>query len=188
MVCRSEKYGADRSVDPEPPVQSFRGQKPLPPIASIIGSPILHHIAVIQCACMDENGYIPMDNAALALLTQHAPNLTALWCTPIRTPHEPLVLPAKLKALYLRLGSDYSDASVNDVLTSVASLPSLSHLDVMITAFAHANAVELRRLAECPSLTHISLYPIEGEFPVFADAQVSQIRSSLGHLQSLMLA
>ena len=50
--------------------------RPLPPVARIVASPLLRHIASIHIS--GARGVTPLDNASLGLLAQHAPNLQSL--------------------------------------------------------------------------------------------------------------
>ena len=60
------------------PVSCGAAFRPWPPIATIVGSPLLRHLSAIHItnACRRT----PRNNASLSLLAQHAPNLTSLWC------------------------------------------------------------------------------------------------------------
>ena len=98
----------------------------LPPIASIVGSPLLRHLATLQIRKADLS-LTPLNNVSLRLLARHAPNLTSLGCLLKHRPNA-LILPAKLQSLELQLRGNPPDAAVNCVLTSVAALPSLSRL------------------------------------------------------------
>ena len=135
----------------------------------------------------DGPSYTLMDNAALSLLAQHAPNLQSLWCQLDLAPNEPLVLPAKLTSLNLQIGGEYTDAEINGVLTTVAALPSLSRLSLKLSAFFDECDIELSRLAACRSLTDLTLRTSNGGAPVLTNAQVDEIRSSLGHLHRFTL-
>ena len=135
------------SVDrDENPYKRWKKASDLPPIASIVGSPLMRHLVAIQMWPL-----IPMENAALGLLARHAPNLTSLCCDLILRPDEPLVLPAKLQSLQLHLTNEHTDAVVNSVLKTVAALPSLTRLRLMLSSFAHHSSIELSLLAACPS-------------------------------------
>ena len=90
---------------------------PLPPVLSIVASPLLRHLAAIQIHSSSPS-WTALDNVSLGLLVQHAPNLTALCCTLTLTSNEPLVLPARLTSLVLRLRGDDPDAAINGVLTT----------------------------------------------------------------------
>ena len=68
----------------------------LPPIESIVASPLMRHIAALQIRHQNNSRWTPLNNASLSLLSQHAPNLTSLWCTLTLPSDEPLVWPAKL--------------------------------------------------------------------------------------------
>ena len=171
--------------------------RPLPPIASIVGSPLLRHLASIQISGPVAT-WTPLDNASLGLLAQHAPNLQSLWCALQITSNEPLVLPARLTSLVLQLPDDYTDPTINGVLTTVAALPSLSVFELKLSQFAHfaadededadedadepESSIELSILTGLPSLTDLSLGSFEGGPLTLSDTQVDQIRSSLGHL------
>ena len=154
---------------------------PLPPIAHIVRSPLLRHVAAIHVR--QKNGRAPLTYESLGLLGQHVPNLTSLWCTLTLTPNEPLVLPVRLKSLQLQLGSEYTDETINGVLTTSASLPLLSHLHLTSSAFERQSAVDVSCLAACPSLTDLTF--ATGYALMFTDAQVEQIRSALGHLHRI---
>ena len=80
--------------------------RPLPPIASIAGSPLLRHLAVIQIRHANAS-WTPLDNGSLGLLAQYAPNLTSLWCKLTLTPNKPLLFPTKLQSLNLQLFRRY---------------------------------------------------------------------------------
>ena len=127
----------------------------LPPIASLFGSPLLRHLAAIQIR--HAGGWTSLNNESLNLLSQYASNLTSLGCALTLTPSEPLVFPAKLQSLNLQLDGEYTDATINGVLGTVAALPSLSHLRLALSAFALESAIELRILAACRSLTDLHL-------------------------------
>ena len=153
--------------------------RPLPPIVRIAGSPLLRHLGAIQI-CKAGAFYTPLDNAALALVAQHAPNLQTLWCQLTLTPDAPLILPAQLRSLELQLDGESTDAVINGVLTLLAALPSLSRLGLRSSFKGDAS---LGLLAACPSLTDLQLESRNGWSPAFTDAQEEQVRSSLGHLQ-----
>ena len=53
--------------------------RPLPPIARIVGSPLLRHLVTIQIEDASRH-WTPLNCASLGLLAQHAPNLTSLQC------------------------------------------------------------------------------------------------------------
>ena len=57
---------------------------PLPPIESIVASPLMRHVVAIHIK--RARGWTPMGNASLALLAQRAPNLQSLWCKLTLTP------------------------------------------------------------------------------------------------------
>ena len=59
--------------------QAFRE---FPPIANLVHSPLLRHVATLEIkrACPS------LDNACIGLLAQHAPNLQSLWCSLTLTP------------------------------------------------------------------------------------------------------
>ena len=163
--------------------------RPLPPIASIVGSPLLRHLAIIQISDSDCSS-TPLNNASLALLAQHAPHLTSLWCNLTLTPNQPLILPAKLAMLDLELGDTFTAASINFVLTSVCVLESLSYLGLSLASLTNKTTagVELSLLAACPSLVDLKL---EGYFAgslQLSDTQMEQIRWSLGHLHRLSIS
>ena len=163
--------------------ESVRPIRPLPTIASIVGSPLLRHLAVIHIWSTGAPG-TPLDNASLALLAQHAPHLTSLRCDLTLTPCAPLVLPAKFLTLTLQLNDEYAEAVINGVLTALAAFPSLSHLQLELVAFERRSSVDLSLLAACRSLADLTLVTtIEDLPPKFCGAQVNQIRSCLGHLQ-----
>ena len=131
--------------------------------------------------------WMPLSHESLALLAQHAPNLTSLSCNLTLTPNEPLILPAKLQSLELQMDGD-TDAVINGVLTTLAALPSLSRLHLEHSVFNANNAVEFSRLVACPSLTDLTLGSAKyGFLPNFSLTQVDQMRSSLGHLRRLDL-
>ena len=157
---------------------------PLPPVANIVVSPLLRHLAAIHLSHSWD--WATLNTASLHLLAQHAPNLTSLWCSLTVTPNEPLILPAKLQSLRLQLGSEYTDAAINGALTALAALPLLSRLSLRIAALDRESAaIELNRLAACSSLTDLKLDGVRGGPPKLSGAHWDQIRSSLGHLQSI---
>ena len=160
----------------------FEAFRPLPPIASIVASPLLRHLAAIE---IEHEGpfWTPLDNVSLALLAQHAPNLRSLWCTLTLTPDDPLMWPATLTSLTLELDGEHIYTAVNGVLTALAALPSLSHLCLRISALEAQSSQELRLLAACPSLTSVTLNNSNGHPAILSRTQVDQIRSSLGHLR-----
>ena len=163
-------------------VYSKDAYRPLPPIASIVASPLLRHLAAIEISGAVAT-WTPLDNASLALLAHHAPNLMSMWCALTLTPNQPLIIPAQLRSLRLRIGGPYSDAVINGVLRTLAALPSLSRLHLQLSAFDDPTLVEMRILADCPSLTDLALEGVEVRAePKLTHAQVDQIRSSLGHL------
>ena len=156
---------------------------PLPPVESIIASPLLRHLTAIHISEGDR--WAPPTNASLALLSQHAPNLSSLRCELILTQNEPLVFPAKLQSLNLRLLGEYTDAVIDGVLATLAALPFLSQLSLRVSAFHDDSAVNLNLLAACPSLIDLALEASSGCSPRLSEIQVHQIRSSLGHLRRL---
>ena len=162
---------------------SFR---PLPPIARIVGSPLLRHVAVIQIGHANTWGayWTPVNNASLGLLAQCAPSLTSLSCALTLSPDEPLILPANLSALQLQLTSGYIGTEIHSVLAALAALPFLSRLRLSLSAFGRGASVtvDVRLLAACRSLTHLELTSLHGGSPRLRDAQLEQICSSLGHL------
>ena len=154
----------------------FEQVRPLPPIASIVESPLVRHLAAIH---IQRGGGPALDNASLGLLAQHAPNLTSLCCEIKLTPGEALILPATLTSADLRLGGQPTGAAINAVLTALISLPSLSCLRL---ALGNDNSgVDLRILAACRSLTDLELTGVIGP-PSLNGTQIERIRSSLGHL------
>ena len=156
----------------------------LPPIARLVGSPLLHQLAAIHIKHAD-GSFTPLTNAALALLARHAPNLQSLWCTLVLAPLDPLLLPATLQSLHLRLSGKYASAVSNGVLTALCAVPSLSRLclGLKLASFADRSCVDLRLLAACPSLTDLTLTGLRGGHPRVSGEQIDQIRSSLGHLR-----
>ena len=98
------------------------------------------------------------------------------------TPGDPLILPAKLRSLELQLGSEYTDAVINALLTALSGLPLLSHLRLALCAFNDVNGVDLRILSACPSLENLF-----GCCPCFSHAQMDQLRLSFGHLHRFSL-
>ena len=155
--------------------------RPLPPLASIVASPLLRHLSDIQI-CHGVDSWTPLDNASLGLLAHHAPYLTSLNSNLTLTPNDPLVLPAKLTALVLTLDKNYSDALINDVLTALATLPLLSRLCLSFRAFDAETDVELSLLAACPSLSDLQLGGLCW-LPKLTPSQLAQIRTSLGYLR-----
>ena len=153
--------------------QAFRS---LPPIPSIVVSPLFHHIATLQIRHPGAS-WTPLNNDSLALLAQHAPNLQSLWCTLSLTPHEPLILPAKLTSLHLQVDDQSTDATINNVLMTLAAHSSLSSLRLWLSAYEPHPAVEFNILAASRSLTNLKIDVCE-----VPDVQIDQIRLSLGHL------
>ena len=92
------------------------------------------------------------------------------------------MLPAKITSLNLQL--DDTDAAVNGVLTTLAALPSLSHLRLCCFAFSGDTSVEVSLLAGCRSLTELTLESLIGVAPKLSHAQLDQVRSSFGHSAS----
>ena len=160
----------------------FRG--PLPPVESIVSSPLLRHLAAVHFRNMTGAG-VPLDNASLALLAQHTPNLQSLWCTLTLTPNEPLILPSTLTSLTLQMDRNHTNPAINDVLTALAALPSLSCLHLKLSAFQQESDVKLGLLAACPSLTDLTLQSEHSGWVVLTDMQVDQLRISLGHLHRI---
>ena len=156
----------------------------LPPIMSIVASPLLHHLASIQINHAGE--FTPLTNASLALLAQYAPNLQSLSCNLTLTPNEPLILPPKLQSLQLQHHGWCSDAAANGMLTALAALP-LSHLRLLLEDFERETAIDLSILAACRSLNHLELNTRHGGPLLLSDTQVDQIRSSLGHMRHFSL-
>ena len=157
--------------------------QPLPPIARLVGSPLLRHLSAIQIS--DAGGWTSLTNGSLGLLSQHAPTLTSLWCELTLMPNELLVLPAKLRSLHLRFYDHYSDATINGMLTALSAVPSLLSLRLLLSSFDTESCVDLSLVAACRSLTYLHLESTIGGAPEFTDAQQDQIRSSLGHLHRL---
>ena len=155
--------------------------RPLPPIASLVGSPILRHLAAIHIR-LGSTSWSRLSNAALGLLAQHAPNLTSLWCALTFTETEQLILPAKLQSLKLQLWSRHTDTVINIVLLALVALPSLSRLCLNFLSFDLRSSVVVSLLAACPSLTDLRLRNRHEDPPVLTPSQVDQIRLSLGHL------
>ena len=156
-----------------------------PSIRSIVASPILCHLAAIQISASGRDGvfWTPLGNECLRLLAQHAPNLTSLCCDLTLTPTDSLIWPATLTSLTVHLDGEYCDTEINDVLATLAALPSLSTLCLELTAFTVENAVELGLLGASRSLTELTLDSSGyNEAPLLSAAQVDQLRSSLGHL------
>ena len=123
-----------------------------------------------------------LDNVPLGLLAHHTPNLASLRCELKFTPDDPLVLPAKLTSLQLRMRHGHTDAAINGVLTVLTALPLLSHLHILLSDFERESAVDISILATCPSLMDLTLESFYACFPTLSDIQVEQVRSSLGHL------
>ena len=160
-------------------------ERSLPPIASIVDSPILRHLAAIHIGHVHaRTNWTPLDNASLRLLAQHAPHLTSLRCQLRRAPDEPLVLPAKLASLDLYADHHCSGAAINRVVTTLAALPSLSRLKLDMYA---VKSLELRLLAACRSLTDLTFAGGRRGKPQLSDTQVDQIRISLGHLRRISI-
>ena len=170
---------------------------PLHLIDRILGSPLLRHLAAIHIRHPDPHMIVPwalINNASLALLAQHAPNLTSLSCALTLTPEEPLILPPTLTSLTLQLGSSYTGETINSVLTTVAALPSLCRLRLALASldrwgFAEyfpfdETPIEFDLLSACPSLTHLELTTFDGRPPDLTEPQLEQIRL-LGHLRQV---
>ena len=150
----------------------------------LIASPLVRHLTTFHLnnACAHWN---QLSSEFVEILARHAPNLQSLQCAVTLTPNEPLVLPAHLVSLKLALDGEYTDATINGVLTVIAALPSLAQLCLLLAAFADDNSVQLNLLAACPSLTGLELASSHYHTPKFTETQVEQIRSSLGHLHHL---
>ena len=145
---------------------------PLPPIARIVGSPLLRHLAAVHIRQAGV-AWTPLNCASLGLLAQHAPNLTLLWSDLILTPNERFVWPAKLQSLALQLHDPFTDAAINGMLTSLAALPSLSVLRLSLLAFSEDqqdNDVNLSILGACPSLTSLKLETARQGIPTLTAA------------------
>ena len=154
----------------------------LPPIEGFVASPLLRHLGTIHISHADES--TRLDNASLALLTAHAPNLTLLSCTLVITSMASLILPAKLQSLHLTLDVNFTGAVVDAVvLTALVALPSLSCLSLTLAAFVRQSPIDLSILSACPSLTDLTLGTKNGGPPMLTNAQVKQIRLFLGHLR-----
>ena len=158
--------------------------RPLPPIESIGVSPLLRHVSVIHIF-HTPGGFTPFTGGVLAFLAHHAPNLQSLWVRLTLTPNEPLVLPAKLTSLLLRLNDEYTDATINRVLKALAGLPSLSQLCLSLSAFSVDNSIQLSILAASRSLTDLTLETCFGSTLSLTLAQEDQIRLYLGQLQRI---
>ena len=65
--------------------------RPLPPIARIVASSLLRHLAAIHIG-YENASWTPLSNASIGLLSQYAPTLTSLWCKLILT-NDPLIFP-----------------------------------------------------------------------------------------------
>ena len=157
-----------------------------PPFASISVSPLLRHLGAMHFR--DESlAWLRLSNGTLGLLAQYASNLLSLWCALTLVPNEPLILPVKLMSLHLQLDNKYTDASINGVLMTLAALPSLSRLHLKLRDSDEGALVEFRLLAASRSLTDVTLETINGDCPVLSNAQVEQIRSSLGALHRFSL-
>ena len=159
--------------------------RPLPPIESIVGSPLLRHLAAIQISQAGRDrgvSWTSLNNASIGLLAEHAPNLTSLGCELRLMPNEPLLFPARLTTLTLQLDDECTDAAINGVLTALAAHPSLSGLCLNLFSFNHENSAQLSLLAASRSLSDFTLTTLKGDPPMLSSAQISQIRSSLGHL------
>ena len=193
LAVSREWSAAVRSM---PPINASRSCGPLseededgrPLIEIMAASPLLRHLAELKVfgACHSWH-----DSQFLAPLAEYAPNLTSLRCSIL--PKDLVVLPAKLSSLHLRLGGEYTDEEINDVLTAVAALPSLSRFGFQSSAFDpyerdSESAVDFSLLGACSTLSDLALettnddpFGIGEPFPL-TDTQVEQIRSSLGHL------
>ena len=154
--------------------------RPLPPIASIVSSPLLRHVSAIHIRGDYTDAWTPLNTESLGLLAQHASSLTSLWCALTLTLNEPVVLPAKLHSLKLQLDGEYTDDASNGVLRALAALPSLSRLSLTLSFDA---ALELSILAASQSLIELEL-PFAS---AFTPIQMEQIRSALGHLRHLSI-
>ena len=160
--------------------------RPVFPNASLVASPLLRHLAALHITHAHSGVvWTELDNASLAVLAQHAPNLRSLWCKLALRPNEPLILPAKLQSLQLQLDHTHTVPEINDVLTALVALPLLSRLCLRASAFEDESDVELSRLEACPSLSELAIANLRGSAPMLSGPQVKQIRSSLGHLQRI---
>ena len=95
---------------------------PLPPVQSIITSPLLRHLAAILISGVAAP-WTPLDNASVALLAHHAPNLISLWCKLQFTPNEPLIVPAKLTGETSKV---WADEGTGELLLRLQTLSKLS--------------------------------------------------------------
>lgn len=69
------------------------------------------------------------------------------------------------------------------MLATLAPLPSLSRLNLELSVFEDVGgAVDFRLLAACRSLSVFQVRITLGEFSLLSNAQLEQIRSSLGQL------
>ena len=159
---------------------------PFPRIVRIVASPLLRHLGAIQLRAPDRS-LTRLKNASLALLAQHAPNLQSLHCELRFTSVAPLIWPAKLQSLHLKLDRIYTDTQINGVLMTLAALPLLSRLHLSFLAFEHVNSIDLSVLAACPSLSDLALGTFNGGSPKLTDAQVHHVRVSFGHLHRFSL-
>ena len=162
-----------------------------PPIERLVGSPLLRHLATIHVS-QTRGLFTSLDNASLGLLAQLAPNLTSLWCELTLTPNEPLILPANLQSLRLEMFGKYTASAINGVLSSLASLPSLSRLTLDLQAFRRKTPFALSLLAASSSLSDLTLESTPDSLPSsvspkLTSAQVDQIRMSLGHLHHVSI-
>ena len=163
----------------------FRDHRHPFPIALLVGSPLLRHLAAIHRKHSSQ-ATMPMDNASITLLSLHAPNLTAVQCALTFLPTRPLALPAQLQSLELEMDAEYSDAAINSLLATVAALPSLTSFHLKLSIFGLKNSIQLRLLAACHSLTDLTLETLLSFTPTLTDSQVEQVRENLGHLQHLL--
>ena len=143
----------------------------LPPIARIVGSPLLRHLTLFQLRhpCVS---WTPLNNASLGLLAHYAPNLQSLRCTLTLKAKKPLILPAKLTSLQLQIDDEYADTAINRVLTTLAALPSLTCLRLQLSASEAECHVELGVLAACRSLTDLTLERKYGGAPQLSHVQL----------------
>ena len=174
-INASIEFGKNSSIESHP-------VRLLPPIEDLVASPLLRQLAAIQISHGDESTWL--DNDSLVLLTKHVPDLVSLGFTLVITSMAPLILPAKLQSLNLKLDVNFAGTVVDSVvLAALATLASLARLSLSLSAFVRQSPVDLSILAACPSLTDLTLSTKHGGPPTLTNAQLRQIRSSLGHLR-----
>ena len=173
--------------------------RPLPPVVSLVTSPLLRHVSCIRIRHADAP-WSPLDNASLRRLAHHVPNLTSLCCLLKLTANKPLIWPAKLTSLELQLDRysartiEYTDAAINGMLTTLTALPSLSRLHLGLAVFADELSIDLSLLSACPSevLPRLLQPPVTARWQdlgrVLGDAHTGELLLTLPTLTKLELA